>query len=153
MKYREFFTFWVGPTVFGVSSPVPFVMYPRKPEFNIPGASPVVLGGFMLAGYRQITVVDLRRLFGVPIERTLMTAMVLVEQDGVVYALMVDSIDTEFHFDRSTEEVDRLESSDVPERARSYVASVVSGYVGGVQKFVYTLDLAKILAPETLMVN
>ena len=149
---NDYFTFWVGPIIFGVPSPVPMVLSPCIPEFMVRGASPVVLGGLRFAN-REIIMVDLRRLFGVPVERTLVTTMVVVDYLGTRYAFMVDSLDTEFHFDRVAEELDGLPAADVPLKALPYVASIVSGSVGGVRKELYRLNLAKILSPETLMVN
>lgn len=150
----DVFTFWVGNDIYGVPSPIPMVLSPhmRRPEFKVKGAAPAVLGGFTFAN-RELIVVDLRVLFGTSTELTKMTSLVVVDYLGTRYALMVDSLDTTLHFDREVEEEGQLELSSLAAGARPYVASVLSGTVGGVRKELYRLNLSQILAPATLMVN
>jgi len=150
---KNLFTFWVGPWLCGVETPKNLmVMYSRRAEVKIEGAVPAVNGIVYFPGPdNPVTIVDLRVLFDSPAKRTDGAALVLTGPDGKAYGLVFDILDTEFNFEHPKESEDAVYS--LSSTLWPYVETVVWGQVGGVRQEVLRLDLAKILSPETLMVN
>lgn len=153
MNERDILTFQVARTIFAIPSGV-LEMYldPDKALLGPPPGSSKVVIGVLKMDDVDITILDLRKLFGTDESMTTKPGWLVLTYGGRRYGLVVDGFEDPVHLDKDADP--QLVEKDFPfPYARPYLVGVLQTGAPAPLNEVYLIDLSRVLAPETLMVN
>jgi chemotaxis signal transduction protein len=152
MNERDIFPLRVGEITFAVpSGAVEMYLDPNKPLADPPPGSSGVVVGVLKWDDDDITIVDLRRLFGAD-ESSAKPGWLVITYGGRRYGLVVDGFEDPVHLNRDVDP-DLLEMDFPLPRAIPYLIGVIPSEKAMLDRVMYPVDLSRVLAAQTLMVN
>lgn len=153
MNERDILTFQVARIVFAIPSGVlEQYMDPDKALSCPPPRSSKVVIGVLKMDDLDITILDLRKLFGTDESLTTKPGWLVLTYGRRRYGLVIDAFEDPIRLDRDVDP-EPVEMNFPFPSALPYLVGVIQTGAPEPLDRVYIIDLSRVLAPQTLLVN